>query len=152
MISNHRGTETQRIQSTILLIPFSHDVSVEIDRQALPQVEDSHIRQDLRLMDRSESVDGLDLDDDFICNDEIWSMFGQQATCRSDGNSHLSTECKPWQFELHTERFLVRILGQARSEMTMNLDGAADDFFRKRILSNHQSRCLCVSVVRKGED
>lgn len=102
---------------------------VEIDQKAGRASCQLEVCQDLGLMHREQPLDGLDLDDDKILDDQI------DAIARVEGDSLIDNRYNPLndipqaaRCQLVLEAWHIRRLQQPRTENPMDLDRGANDF------------------------
>jgi hypothetical protein len=99
-----------------------------------------------------DSLNALDFNDDSIAYDKVRTVFSYQASLVKHGNTDLAAIPDSGSVEFNAQCFLVRGLVKTRTEVAVNLDRAADDLFRQRIVFVHGvPRCLGASVFRLSE-
>jgi hypothetical protein len=101
---------------------------IEIDHEAQALSSQPEIRQQLRLVNPRELLDGLDFHEHLIFNDHI--QLEATAQCHSfvvNRHGELRLERQIVLVEFVQEALLIRGLEESRAEVPVNLDGAADD-------------------------
>ncbi len=82
-------------------------------------------------MDRQQALDGLELDEHAILDDDIESVATvDEDPLVRDRERSLAIEQKPPQLKLAAQARLVRRFEQARTEIPVHLDERTDDFLR----------------------
>src|SRR5205823_4803643 len=128
------------------------DRRVEVKQEASVYAAQSHIRQDLRLMDRHQSLNGFQLQDESAFDDDIDPIPAIQPHRFVDHRQgYLTFKVYPSPTQLKTEAFLVRGLQQSGTKMAVNLDGEANNLVRQDVplvRHRHCRRHLAVSLPR----
>jgi len=75
-----------------------------------------------------ELFDSLELDNDFIRDEQIDTVESHLDASIYNGHRELTLETKATVPKLHNERGFVYRLQESRAERTMNLNGRTDDF------------------------
>jgi hypothetical protein len=89
----------------------------------------SQIGKHLRQKHRVEPFHALDFDDDFIANDQIGPVLRDQFTFVKYRNADLAAEGQTNGPKFDTQRRFVNRFEEARSEVSMYLDGTSNDLF-----------------------
>ena len=126
----------------------SEDLAIEIQEQSNRESQDTHVGEQLGLVQSDEALDALDFDDDAVLDNKVWSIFPDHTSLVQDWNCNLPLVVKPSRCELETQRPFIRRLHQSRAELSMDLDAAADDLVSQRIVLVHVGHCRGAAVCR----
>src|SRR5688572_30240861 len=97
----HRGSEAPRLDNQSLNA-CSQDFAVKVDQQAHGNLEHSHVGENLGLVNTDQPFDALDFEDDSAFDDEIRTIFTNQASLVKDRDSDLSRERQAFVGQLDT--------------------------------------------------
>jgi hypothetical protein len=93
----------------------------------------AHIAQELRVMQRRQMLDGLDLNDDASAHHEIQPLFTQQFTAVRHWIGSLTIEASSGCAKLERNGSRVDRLEQARTERPVYRDAASDRAPHQRV-------------------
>ncbi len=128
---SHRDTEAQRpISQDNSLEPSAQDGGIEIDQEPEPQAGGSKVAQDLRLVNRGQSIDRLQLHDNFSLDDEVEPLQTERLPLVPDGNRILAFEADPGINEFDLQGTLIDAFDQSWSQLPMDANAAPYDSLR----------------------
>jgi len=94
----------------------------EVDQKSEMAIQEPHVRQDLFCVDGAEGLDGFELDDDFVFDDQIGAKaFVEDNAIILDWNRNLTFDIQPHALQFAGKNDLVDSFQKARSEIPMNL-------------------------------
>ncbi len=135
-VMNHRGTEAQRggCSKYQPLDAVSEDVGIEIEEQTPSDIAEFHVAQQLGLMDRQQSLDSFQLDDDASSNQKIQAKTGLKAMVFiNERQVNLPLEGDVSESEFVCQTGFVDRLKQSRSHRAMDFHRATDDRAGQRV-------------------
>jgi hypothetical protein len=101
--------------------------NVKVDQQGQGLLKSLQIGDDLRLVDRQELGDGLELHDQSIRHHQVQPRLANAAVFVANLDGHLTGESQPAMVELDTKSLLVDRFREARPEYPMDLDRRTND-------------------------
>ena len=102
-------------------------VHVEIEEQPELKLARPQIREDLRRVKKSQLFDGFQLDNEPLGHEQIETRLRDEDTLVVDRERHLALKRNTPLRELDGHRLLVDVLEETWAELSVNLDGRADD-------------------------
>ena len=133
----------------ITFYSVSQQPAIEVDQQTDLLPRGAKIGENLRLEQGIEPIDTLDLDNNGILHKQVEPVLTYGPTLVDCGNHDLSLICQARIIQLNTERGFVTGLQEPGSELSMDLDGTADDCFRDIVQLFH-SVMLATGAQRHG--
>src|SRR5262249_477445 len=96
---------------------------MEVDQQPDRSRRELQVRNELHLMNREKSIEGLDLHDDAAFHEEVETVSAVQPYVAVDERDRfLTLDIQAAVLEVEREASFIRRLEQARSERSMNTD------------------------------
>jgi hypothetical protein len=105
--------------------PIQETRHVEINQEPEPLVHESQVRQQLRAMNRQQSLDSFNFHDDRLVNEQVQSVAGVEVNpVVGDGDDLFASNGMAVLVQFVDHAFAIRTFEQARSELPMNTNSA----------------------------
>jgi hypothetical protein len=137
--ARHRHTEAPRAPR-LNHKPFdsgSHYLAVEVEQQSDGKTKNSHVGEELRLVDTDQSFHALDLHDNTTFNYEVGLVFSNEMSFVENRDTNMSRKGQTGFRQFDTECSFVGRFEKARPELSMDLDAATDDLVSEWIVFVH---------------
>jgi hypothetical protein len=101
---------------------------MKVQQKSKPELEEPEMGQQLDLADGRHMLDGLQLHDDYLFDDEVHAVAAVQSAALIDERQwNLPAENNASQGEFVSQTGLVSRLQETRSQSSMDFDGGPDD-------------------------